>query len=259
MARRVRVRIERGTFAAIFAASGVLVALACSGSEAGGSSVLPEESCERGAADCAGAGSACASNAECAAGSCVAGQCIASPVTGTGGSGPSVPESGVGGLLLTDDYQPAAGGAPSVCADLEVDFDRVTPTVVLLIDRSGSMTEPFDDGRNRWQTLVQTLTDQQSSLIKKLEGSVRFGMALYTSNGGFGRNGNSTCPILTNVDISLGNFSNIRGLCRALRTVRAAIHQPPRASRRSRRIWPQFGRGRAQVHHPRDRRRAGHM
>jgi hypothetical protein len=139
----------------------------------------------------------------------VAGQCIAGPVTGAGGSGPSVPESGVGGLLLTDDYQPAAGGSPSVCADLEVDFDRVTPTVVLLIDRSGSMTEPFDDGRNRWQTLVQTLTDEQSSLIKKLEGSVRFGMALYTSNGGFGRNGNSTCPILTNVDISLGNFSNI--------------------------------------------------
>jgi hypothetical protein len=135
------------------------------------------------------------------------GQCVALPEVGAGGSGPAVPPSGVGGLLLTDDYQPSAGGSPSVCADLEVDFDRVTPTVVLLIDRSGSMTEAFDDGRNRWQTLVQTLTDQDTSLIKKLEGSVRFGMALYTSNGGLRRG--SRCPILTNVDISLDNFTNI--------------------------------------------------
>lgn len=164
-----------------------------------------------GGAGCAGGGAdaACVSSAECASGRCVASQCVAPVAGAAGGTGPSASHSGgVGGPLLTDDYLPASGGAPSVCADLDVDFERVTPTVVLLIDRSGSMAEPFDRGRNRWQTLVRTLTDPESSLIEELEGSVRFGMALYTSNGGFG-GGARQCPILTRVDVALRNFSSI--------------------------------------------------
>lgn len=124
------------------------------------------------------------------------------------------PENGTGGtFILTDDFQPATGGSPAVCVDLEVDFERVTPTVVLLIDRSGSMRQPFDNGLDRWETLVQTLTDPQESLIQKLDTSVRFGMALYSSNGGFG-NGPTPrqCPILTGVDISIGNFSGLSAL-----------------------------------------------
>jgi hypothetical protein len=124
------------------------------------------------------------------------------------------PENGSGGtFILADDFEPATGEAPAVCVDLQVDFERITPTVVLLIDRSGSMTQNFDNGLDRWETLVQTLTDPQSSLIEKLDTSVRFGMALYSSNGGFG-NGPMPrqCPVLTGVDISIGNFSSMSTL-----------------------------------------------
>jgi hypothetical protein len=124
------------------------------------------------------------------------------------------PANGAGGaFILTDDFEPATGGAPAVCVDLAVDFERITPTVVLLIDRSGSMTQNFDNGLDRWETLVQTLTDPQDSLIEKLDTSVRFGMALYSSNGGFG-NGPTPrqCPVLTGVDISIGNFSSMSAL-----------------------------------------------
>jgi hypothetical protein len=119
-------------------------------------------------------------------------------------------------FILTDDFEPATGGAPAVCVDLEVAFERITPTVVLLIDRSGSMTRSFDNGLNRWQTLVQTLTDPQNSLIQKLDTSVRFGMALYSSNGGFG-NGTTPlqCPVLTGLDISIGNFASLSALLNA--------------------------------------------
>jgi len=208
MSRRLSAQVERGAIAAFLSATSLLAALACSGETRDDGAVVPPDMCVSGGAGCAATGSACVSSAECAAGSCVTGRCVAAP-SGSGGSASFPSGNGAGGFILTEDFQPSSGGSPSVCADLEVDFERVTPTVVLLIDRSGSMTEPFDGGRNRWQTLVQTLTDPESSLIKKLEGSVRFGMSLYTSNGGFGRNGNLTCPILTNVEISLGNFSDI--------------------------------------------------
>jgi hypothetical protein len=120
--------------------------------------------------------------------------------------------------FLVDDFQQPDPGTDESCVDLDVDFERVTPTVVLLIDQSGSMAQPFDEvvvngelvERDRWDTLVATLTDPDSSLVKKLEGSVRFGMALYTSSGGFG-NGPTprTCPTLEEVGIGLGGFSEI--------------------------------------------------
>jgi hypothetical protein len=203
----MRTRINLATFAAFLSGFGALTALACSGSGAGQSSVLPGGSCESDGEDCGSVGSVCASGAECASGACLSGLCSDPPVIGAGGTASG--GTGGDGFILTEDYQPATGGT-SVCVDLNVDFERVTPTVVLLIDRSGSMTEAFDQGRNRWQTLVDTLTDPRDSLIKQLEGSVRFGMALYTSNEGFG-DGSRRCPILTNVDISLGNFASISG------------------------------------------------
>ncbi len=171
--------------------------------------MLPPGTCEADGVGCAGAGEACASSADCASGSCAAGEC-APLLSGNGGSGPSnLDGSGATGFILTEDYQPSnVGGSSSVCVDLEVDFERIMPTVVFLIDRSGSMTQNFDAGLDRWETLVHTLTDRQDSLIKKLEGSVRFGMALYSSNGGFG-DGSRECPILTSVDIALENFSSI--------------------------------------------------
>lgn len=206
MSRGMIQRIDRSFITAIVAISGALAAGACSGDGSDGKASVIGEGC--GAEGCDGPPVACTSDAECGAGQCSGGQCVSD-------ASPSMsPENGTGGtFILTDDFQPATGGSPAVCVDLEVDFERVTPTVVLLIDRSGSMRQPFDNGLDRWETLVQTLTDPQESLIQKLDTSVRFGMALYSSNGGFG-NGPTPrqCPILTGVDISIGNFSGLSAL-----------------------------------------------
>lgn len=196
-------------FAAGLAAAALWVGLGCSGSDStnGGASVVdPGASGDLGAS--------CAGGADCASGACSAGQCVAAVGPGEC-DGPDCELTGIGGsfgdTFLVDDLEMSQGGSPALdpsCVDLDVDFKRVTPTVVLLIDRSGSMTQPFENRVNRWDTLVNTLTDPQNSLIKKLEGSVRFGMSLYTSNGGFG-NGPTPreCPTLINVGIALDNFS----------------------------------------------------
>jgi von Willebrand factor type A domain len=212
MSRRVIERIDLGLIAAILSVASVLATSACSGDSPSGEASVVGGGCSTG--DCADPGAACESSAQCASASCVGGQCIAAGGEGgASGSGPSMPseDSTDGTFILADqDIEQSTGGSAAVCVDLEVNFERVTPTVVLLIDRSGSMTQNFDNGLDRWQTLVQTLTDPQGSLIKKLETSVRFGMALYSSDRGFG-NGPTPrqCPVLTNVDISIGNFSNM--------------------------------------------------
>lgn len=209
MFREKRERINLGLVAGLVSAAAVLAAMGCSSSEPGGAT-----GCDPTAdAACADVGGACTSDSGCASGSCSAGECVASDVSGSGGSGSgSATGDGTGGtFILADDLEPSQGGSgPAVCVDLEVDFERVTPTVVLLIDRSGSMTQNFDNGVDRWDTLVNTLTNPESSLVKKLEGSVRFGMSLYTSEGGFGGGDEpKECPILTSVGIGLDNFSEI--------------------------------------------------
>jgi len=100
------------------------------------------------------------------------------------------------------------GGAGAGCADVHVTFEQQIPTVVVLVDQSGSMTEDFSGG-TRWSVLHQTLTDPQSGLIKNLEDVVRFGLALYTSDGGFD---GGTCPQLVEVQTALGNYNQIKSV-----------------------------------------------
>ncbi len=214
MSRQMSERINPGfveafaSGAALVAALSGFVALGCSDAGPKGASV----SCDN-PSGCGDVGATCNANAECASGSCAGGECVgAAPGTGSGGSGPTAPTGdGEGGsFVFVDDLDPSQGGAGGPgCVDLDVDFARVTPTVVLLIDQSSSMEADFDNGVDRWDTLVNTLSNPQSSLIKKLENSVRFGMALYSSLNGFGTDlqNPNVCPQLTSVDIALGNFS----------------------------------------------------
>src|SRR5262249_39603559 len=74
--------------------------------------------------------------------------------------------------------------------------------------QSGSMTENFGGG-SRWSVLHDALVDQNSGIVKTLENEVRFGLSLYTSNGGF--NGGA-CPNLTEVPPALGNYDAIRAV-----------------------------------------------
>jgi von Willebrand factor type A domain-containing protein len=190
---------------------GAMLIAGCTNDSSGGGTALIGGACAGGDGDCAPSGAECAIDADCSSGSCVGGECTAAGAGGAGG-GPLMPSaSGAGGgLILDSNLEPSSAPGPAVCVDLAAEFNRVTPNVVMLIDRSGSMTARFEGRRNRWQTLVATLTDPSGSLLKKLEGSVRFGMALYTSDSGFGSSQPPRqCPILTNVDIALDNFASI--------------------------------------------------
>jgi hypothetical protein len=101
------------------------------------------------------------------------------------------------------------GEEASGCADVDVTFDRITPTVVLLIDQSGSMTEDFGGAGTRWNVLHDALMDPQTGFVRALENEIRFGLALYTSHDG---NAGGACPILTRVEAAMGNYEAIAAM-----------------------------------------------
>jgi hypothetical protein len=140
------------------------------------------------------------------------------------------PPTGVGG--------DGAGGAPG-CIDADVDFTPQIPTVLLLIDRSGSMTAEakfgdavkaaVDDGTYtlgdcpsnnnwRWNVVRDVLMSPTKGIIKPLEDRVRFGLSLYSGHNGqiadppegeddppIVIDPTKMCPQLIEVPIALGN------------------------------------------------------
>jgi hypothetical protein len=118
--------------------------------------------------------------------------------------GPDKLDIGGGGASLD-----SSGGNPdgltSGCGEVSVVVTPTTPTLVLLVDQSGSMTEDFD-GVERWDALYDTLMDPADGVVANLEGSIRFGLTLYTSEDGFE---GGECPMLTSVGPALDNLGAI--------------------------------------------------
>ena len=80
----------------------------------------------------------------------------------TGGAGDSEPTAGsdgitTGGMRL--DLGEGSAATTETCADADVKFEAQTPTVLLLIDQSGSMTENFG-GTDRWDAVYDALFRQ---------------------------------------------------------------------------------------------------
>ena len=165
--------------------------------------------CEPGAEDTCKRGATCKAD-----GTCPTDRDI---VLGVGGAGPGEEPNGTGGA--------------SSCIDIDVDFEPQVPTVLLLIDRSGSMTDEknFDDAVReavdagtyelgdcptnndwRWNVVRDVLMNPTKGIVKPLEERVRFGMSLYSSqNGRIDDDGepdpNKVCPELIDVPIALSN------------------------------------------------------
>ncbi|MEO6599481.1 MAG: vWA domain-containing protein [Polyangiaceae bacterium] len=195
--------------------AGVL-ALSCSGKSSDESKVSPCTSQVNCGEQCSvlgtcSSGKYCGANDACTA-DCVAGdnRCSSSEICNSlgkcenkfdfpSGGGAGGMGSGSGG----------DGNSPDACVDLKVVFTPQIPTVVMLIDQSGSMNQKFDTG-NRWNVLRDALIDMNTGIISTLQAKVRFGLALYTSDGGFG-NGQQmkTCPIITPVPPALNNYAAI--------------------------------------------------
>ena len=74
---------------------------------------------------------------------------------------------------------------PIDCPDVTVNVSEKTPTVVLLVDQSGSMNSPLEvGGPSRWDAVKTVLLDPMGGVVTKLDGRVNFGASLYSSVGG---------------------------------------------------------------------------
>jgi hypothetical protein len=119
------------------------------------------------------------------------------------------------GFVCSDDGRCVAGDGPDAgddnsCPRVSVGLEPEIPTVVILIDQSGSMNDDFS-GVSRWQATKTALIDPTDGAISKLESVVKFKAVLYTSHGG---NDGGTCPILeeTSGPPALDNYAAIAGL-----------------------------------------------
>lgn len=94
-------------------------------------------------------------------------------------------------------------GSDSGCGFVTLQTNPVTPNVILIIDQSSSMDEKFGMS-TRWQALRDSLLSD-TGLIKELQHVVRFGATFYSA-----REGGATCPMLTEVQVAIDNYENIK-------------------------------------------------
>lgn len=90
------------------------------------------------------------------------------------------------GAETDSDTGPGSGSGGNVCPDLNVLLEPRTPTLQLVVDQSGSMSEDFG-GVTRWEAIENTLIDAADGVVTRLQSNIRFGLSLYTNEG-------MTCP-----------------------------------------------------------------
>jgi hypothetical protein len=132
----------------------------------------------------------------CEAGSCTAECTIGGPECGAGATCDRD-----GRCVSIDEVQ---GGA---CPQVDVGPAPRTPTVQLVIDRSGSMTLPFGGGVDRRTAMIRALTDRTTGVVTGLQDRISFGASLYSSPITA-----TTCPSLVSVPRDLGNAGAIATL-----------------------------------------------
>jgi len=95
---------------------------------------------------------------------------------------------------------------PIRCDDLSFDYSTDPATVLLLVDRSGSMAFGFG-GNTRWNLVRDAFFNEQDGLLARLGDTARFGLAFYTSLDGFA---GGTCPMMDYTAPVLGDPEVLR-------------------------------------------------
>jgi len=130
-----------------------------------------------------------------------AGQAGSAPIfMGSGGTGPVLDVTSAAGMDAGSDAPVEA----STCDDLTIQTYETVPTVLLLVDTSGSMFQPRDQ---LWDPLYKALTDSTKGVVATLQEKVRFGFTSYTSTEPLVT---ATCPTLVSTDLKLKNFDTIK-------------------------------------------------
>jgi len=100
---------------------------------------------------------------------------------------------GVGGSFVSMGGTQATGGIGGACGTVMLTLTTKQPSVVMVIDRSGSMDNPFG-GTDRWDAVYQALMHPTDGVVKALEHQIRFGLVIYSYN-----KGEAICPSLVEV------------------------------------------------------------
>ena len=138
------------------------------------------------------------------------GKCLRSGGTGGSGGGFNNPGSGRGGRGGGGSGN--RDGSVGECADTVVRASKIIPTVIVIVDQSGSMDEDFADD-TRWTVLRSSLLQQPGGLIDDLQSQVRFGLAMYSARSGEDDPAPvGECPIVTTVAPDLDNYAAIAGV-----------------------------------------------
>ncbi len=96
------------------------------------------------------------------------------------------------------------------CSVLDVQVEAIAPTVVVVVDRSSSMTaEMGPNAETRWDVLESVLVDPGFGVVTTLESTVRYGMSVYANDG-------TTCPTLDVEPADLNNANDIAQLYASL-------------------------------------------
>jgi hypothetical protein len=109
------------------------------------------------------------------------------------------------------------------CAATSVELSTEIPNVLLLVDRSGSMSAELEADVSRWSSLRTSLIDPTTGLVPSVDGSVNLGLALYTGpdRGVVGLESTATepdpdfvetevCPYLIQVPVAANNGAAIQ-------------------------------------------------
>lgn len=102
-----------------------------------------------------------------------------------------------------DPMDPGPGGPDAMCPAVNFTAKAVTPSIQLLLDRSGSMAEAIG-GTSRYNAIRTSLVDATNGVVTKLQGKAYFGASLYSSD--------SPCPKLYNVGRAMNNQAGIANL-----------------------------------------------
>jgi hypothetical protein len=144
------------------------------------------------------------------------------PIAGIGGTGGKVgPITGLGGDLGLAGFIGSGGATANPdaksCMEYAVEFTPKTPTLYVLVDRSGSMFACVGETRSDappcatpansyWEQLKSSIL----SVAQELQADVRLGFAAFNgTNGG-------TCPDIRKVSPALNNYSAIATLYNSL-------------------------------------------
>jgi hypothetical protein len=115
--------------------------------------------------------------------------------------------SGCGAGEYCDDDGHCQQSIDADCPDVTLTGERTTPTVQLLLDQSGSMTEGFGN-TDRWNAMVDALIDGTNGVVTTTQSAVIFGASLYT----YDETADATCPRVTSVPRALDNLAAISTL-----------------------------------------------